>query len=87
MNQKLRSFVPRCQNDFSDVTESSLPPGAHSDDSLFMKRALELSRQALGKTSPNPMVGCVIVKEGEIIGEGFHPKAGEPHAEVLLSVK
>ncbi|CAI7745865.1 unnamed protein product [Closterium sp. NIES-53] len=48
-----------------------------------MRRALELSRQALGRTSPNPMVGCVIVKDGNIIGEGWHPKAGEPHAEVF----
>ncbi|WP_235595889.1 bifunctional diaminohydroxyphosphoribosylaminopyrimidine deaminase/5-amino-6-(5-phosphoribosylamino)uracil reductase RibD [Mastigocoleus testarum] len=49
----------------------------------MMQRCLELARHALGCTSPNPMVGAVIVKNGEIIGEGFHPKAGEPHAEVF----
>lgn len=52
-------------------------------DSALMQRCLQLARLALGKTSPNPLVGSVIVKNGEIIGEGFHPKAGEPHAEVF----
>jgi diaminohydroxyphosphoribosylaminopyrimidine deaminase / 5-amino-6-(5-phosphoribosylamino)uracil reductase len=48
----------------------------------YMKRALELAACAAGRTSPNPMVGCVIVKDGVIVGEGFHQKAGTPHAEV-----
>jgi diaminohydroxyphosphoribosylaminopyrimidine deaminase / 5-amino-6-(5-phosphoribosylamino)uracil reductase len=52
-------------------------------DTRMMQRCLELARRALGCTSPNPMVGAVIVKDGKIIGEGFHPKAGEPHAEVF----
>ncbi|MBN3893198.1 MAG: bifunctional diaminohydroxyphosphoribosylaminopyrimidine deaminase/5-amino-6-(5-phosphoribosylamino)uracil reductase RibD [Nostoc sp. JL31] len=52
-------------------------------DSHMMLRCLELARRALGRTSPNPLVGAVIVKDGEIIGEGFHPRAGEPHAEVF----
>ncbi len=47
-----------------------------------MKRCLELARQGLGKVAPNPMVGCVIVYNDEIIGEGFHEKYGEGHAEV-----
>lgn len=47
-----------------------------------MTRALELARRALGRTSPNPVVGAVIVKDGRIIGEGYHRAAGEPHAEV-----
>ncbi|MGB3636080.1 MAG: bifunctional diaminohydroxyphosphoribosylaminopyrimidine deaminase/5-amino-6-(5-phosphoribosylamino)uracil reductase RibD [Rivularia sp. (in: cyanobacteria)] len=52
-------------------------------DRTMMQRCLELARRGLGRTSPNPMVGAVIVKDGEIIGEGFHPRAGEPHAEVF----
>ncbi len=52
-------------------------------DPHYMQRCLELAQRAIGRTAPNPMVGCVIVKNGEIIGEGFHPKAGEPHAEIF----
>ncbi len=52
-------------------------------DSRMMRRCLELARRALGRTSPNPLVGAVVVKDGEIVGEGFHPRAGEPHAEVF----
>ncbi|CAN6462441.1 unnamed protein product [Victoria cruziana] len=54
-------------------------------DSFYMNRCVELARKALGFTSPNPMVGCVIVKDGEVVGEGFHPKAGQPHAECRYS--
>ena len=53
-----------------------------STDIRYMKRALVLARKGLGKTSPNPAVGCVIVKDGTIIGEGWHRKAGTPHAEI-----
>jgi len=54
-----------------------------------MKKALELASRGLGSTWPNPMVGAVIVKNGKIIGEGFHEKAGLPHAEAnaLLNCK
>ena len=48
-----------------------------------MTRALQLAEQGLYTTMPNPRVGCVIVKDGKIIGEGAHLKAGEPHAEVF----
>jgi diaminohydroxyphosphoribosylaminopyrimidine deaminase / 5-amino-6-(5-phosphoribosylamino)uracil reductase len=48
-----------------------------------MRRALDLAARALGDTNPNPMVGCVLVKGGRVVGEGFHHRAGEPHAEVL----
>jgi len=48
----------------------------------FMKRALELAKKGRGYTSPNPLVGAVIVKHGEIIGEGYHMVYGENHAEV-----
>lgn len=53
------------------------------NDGYYMKRCVELARKAIGCTSPNPMVGCVIVKDEKIVGEGFHPKAGQPHAEVF----
>ena len=48
----------------------------------YMDRAIYLAKKGLGKVSPNPMVGCVIVKNGEIIGEGYHAFFGGPHAEV-----
>ena len=47
----------------------------------YMQRAIELARKGVGWTSPNPMVGAVIVKDGRIIGEGYHEKCGELHAE------
>lgn len=50
-------------------------------DHQFMQRALTLAARGQYTTSPNPAVGCVLVKNGEIVGEGFHVKAGEPHAE------
>lgn len=53
------------------------------EDGFYMRRCVELARKAVGYTSPNPMVGCVIVKSGKLVGEGFHPKAGQPHAEVF----
>ena len=47
----------------------------------YMRRALELARRGEGHVSPNPMVGCVVVKDGRIISEGYHEKVGEYHAE------
>ncbi len=52
-------------------------------DRLIMTHCLELARRALGHTAPNPLVGCVIIGNGQILGEGFHPGAGHPHAEVF----
>lgn len=54
-----------------------------SFDRQMMQRCLELARRALGQTSPNPLVGAVVVRDGAIVGEGFHPAAGQPHAEVF----
>ncbi len=51
-------------------------------DAHYMARALELARKGLYSTHPNPRVGCVIVRDGRIVGEGWHVRAGEPHAEV-----
>src|SRR3954467_10812841 len=50
-------------------------------DELHLMRAIELAEQARGTTSPNPLVGAVLVKDGRVIGEGFHAAAGEPHPE------
>ncbi len=47
-----------------------------------MGRALELAERGRYSTSPNPMVGCVIVRDGQVLGEGWHRRAGEPHAEI-----
>jgi len=52
------------------------------DDQTYMKMALELAKKGAGYTSPNPMVGAVVVKEGKVVSKGWHEKAGGPHAEV-----
>ncbi len=52
------------------------------EDVRFMKMALALAEKGRGRTSPNPMVGAVVVKDGEVVGRGWHQKAGGPHAEV-----
>jgi len=57
-------------------------PAFSADDHRFMARALELARRGLYSTHPNPRVGCVIVKQGRIVGEGYHIRAGGPHAEI-----
>lgn len=51
-------------------------------DIPFMRHALHLAKRAFGETSPNPLVGAVLVKQGQIIGQGWHHRAGEPHAEI-----
>lgn len=51
-------------------------------DETFMARALELARLGAGHTSPNPMVGALVVSDGQVVGEGYHRQAGTPHAEV-----
>ncbi len=54
-----------------------------SADERWMHRALALAARAAGETNPNPLVGCVIVRNGRVVGEGFHRRAGGPHAEVI----
>jgi diaminohydroxyphosphoribosylaminopyrimidine deaminase/5-amino-6-(5-phosphoribosylamino)uracil reductase len=53
------------------------------DDARWMRRALALARRAEGRTSPNPLVGAVVVRAGKVVGEGFHQGPGRPHAEVV----
>ncbi|OUC16600.1 MAG: riboflavin biosynthesis protein RibD [Alkalinema sp. CACIAM 70d] len=64
-------FPESNQSEFNDI------------DRFYLQRCLELAQQALGKTAPNPLVGSVIVNNSVVVGEGFHPRAGEPHAEVF----
>lgn len=61
----------------------------YTEDELYMLRCIELARLGKGQVAPNPMVGCVIVHEGNIIGEGYHQLYGDAHAEVnaITSVK
>src|SRR5438477_458353 len=56
-------------------------------DVAHMRRALRLAARAAGRTSPNPLVGAIVVRDGEVVGEGYHHAAGEPHAEVLALEK
>lgn len=62
---------------------TELNTDAQPDDLFWMRRAIELARLGQYSTKPNPNVGCVIVKDAQLFGEGFHPRAGQPHAEVF----
>lgn len=53
------------------------------DDTAVMRRALELAERGRATVAPNPMVGCVLVRDGEVVGEGHHEQAGGPHAEIV----
>src|SRR5258708_5769805 len=55
---------------------------AKRNDAEFMRKAIELAMRGRGLVEPNPMVGCVIVKDGRVIGQGWHQKFGGPHAEI-----
>lgn len=70
--------------DLCNVSKKTMTP-----DEIFMLRAMELARLGKGYVSPNPLVGCVIVHDGTVIGEGWHQRFGEAHAEVnaVASVK
>src|SRR4051812_23533523 len=57
-------------------------PNYSNQDHAFMARAIALTERGRNTATPNPSVGCVVVKDGKVVGEGWHEKAGEPHAEV-----
>lgn len=67
---------------FAVILSEGIVGSMLSQDIKFMTLALDLARKGWGTTSPNPMVGAVLVKNGKIVGTGFHKKAGEPHAEI-----
>lgn len=84
------AYLPNYNHENKLLTRSAVESNSQAKervgsdfDRAMMQRCLELARRALGRTSPNPLVGAVVVKDGEIVGEGFHPRAGEPHAEVF----
>jgi diaminohydroxyphosphoribosylaminopyrimidine deaminase/5-amino-6-(5-phosphoribosylamino)uracil reductase len=75
--QMLRAFV-------LPMTADAAPDATRADtDTVMMDEALALTQRAAGRTSPNPLVGAVVVRDGQVVGRGFHARAGEPHAEVL----
>src|SRR5574340_129879 len=65
-----------------DAARSGRPSMFSAQDSVWMAQALRLAERGLYGTSPNPRVGCVLVRDGDAVGEGWHERAGEPHAEV-----
>ena len=68
------------------ISSDASPPSPSSpgeNHGSIMHRCLELAAQGAGRTTPNPMVGAVVVKDGQIVGEGYHPQVGQPHAEVF----
>ena len=76
--QALSAQTPRAQ-----VSSEQAPVGqVSSEDMSFLERAVELGRRGWGRVSPNPMVGCVVVQSGQVVGEGWHRELGGPHAEV-----
>src|SRR5438034_2286951 len=58
------------------------PAQERENDRAYMHRALDLARRGWGQTAPNPMVGAVVVRDGQIVGEGFHTGYGAEHAEI-----
>ncbi|KAL5064884.1 hypothetical protein RYX36_026621 [Vicia faba] len=77
-----KSITPRPKSSYVICSQKNRDGDGH-DDGFYMRKSVELARKGLGYTSPNPLVGCVVVKHGQIVGQGFHPKPGQPHAEVF----
>ncbi|KAE9615588.1 putative diaminohydroxyphosphoribosylaminopyrimidine deaminase [Lupinus albus] len=70
--------VPRFS--FNVTPPSLCCSNGENNDGFYIKRCVEIARKGVRYTSP--MVGCVIVKDGNVVGQGFHPKAGQPHVEI-----
>ncbi len=67
----------------ADTSSTGTSSADDTTDASWMRRCCELAAKAAGHTAPNPLVGSVIVRDDAVVGEGFHPKAGEPHAEIF----
>ena len=65
-----------------EINKKDCDNNVSKEDAEYMKMALELAKKGIGRVNPNPLVGAVIVKNGKIIGEGYHKMFGEAHAEV-----
>ncbi len=81
----MRLHVPKVLYAYRDnfMSKHATPAAEPTQkDVAYMRRALELAARGKGRTSPNPVVGCVVVRDGRIVGEGYHERAGAPHAEV-----
>ena len=81
MNFPTPSAKSRSRGSLERKLELSPRMSFSAADHAFMARALQLAQRGLYSTTPNPRVGCVIVRDGRVIGEGWHEKAGQPHAE------
>ena len=69
--------------DSTDLSEADSASKSDVRDAEYMRRALALAQQGWGQTAPNPMVGAVVVREGALVGEGYHARYGEAHAEIV----
>src|SRR4051812_47009829 len=65
------------------MTEESVPALSREQDRVYMRRALDLAKLGWGQTAPNPMVGAVVVRDGVVVGEGYHARFGGDHAEIV----
>ncbi|HUQ99276.1 MAG TPA: bifunctional diaminohydroxyphosphoribosylaminopyrimidine deaminase/5-amino-6-(5-phosphoribosylamino)uracil reductase RibD [Gemmatimonadaceae bacterium] len=76
--------MERKQTTPESTVRSEFASGSNDErDAEYMRRALALAQQGWGQTAPNPMVGAVVVRDGVVVGEGFHARYAEPHAEVV----
>ena len=80
-DKRFQDFSYFCISKLVRQRLSALHEKRMSDDEKYMQRCLQLAANGLGRTRPNPLVGCVVVKEGQIISEGFHQRYGQNHAE------
>jgi diaminohydroxyphosphoribosylaminopyrimidine deaminase/5-amino-6-(5-phosphoribosylamino)uracil reductase len=78
----LRDLARYVPFDHDELEMSVASQRADERDAAFMRRALTLAKKGWGQTAPNPMVGAVVVKEGVLVGEGYHAQYGEAHAEI-----